>query len=146
MYAQDSPTEKSVQLVLDTQNPVNVTAVSNQSGGSFLVWQDELAAKQFVVKALFVTGEGIPAFRSDGKIVGSTTASMENPQVIASGNNAAVVIWENVFNSNPGILYAQRILSNGSLSWGEQGLKISEGTRDVKAYSADSDEKGNIFA
>lgn len=145
MYAQDSPTEKSVQLVLDTQNPVNVTAVGNQSGGSFLVWQDELAEKQFVVKALFVTGGGIPAFRSDGKLVCSTTASMESPQVIASGNNAAVVIWENVFSSNPGILYAQRILSNGSLSWGDQGLKISEGTRDVKAYSADSDEKGNIF-
>jgi len=145
IYAQDSPTEKSVQLVLETQNPVNVTAVSNQAGGSFLVWQDELSAKQFIVKALFVTSEGIPAFRSDGKTVASTNASMENPQIISSGNNAAVVIWENVFNSDPGILYAQRILSNGSLSWGEQGLKISEGTRDIKAYSADSDEKGNVF-
>ncbi|MCK9426134.1 MAG: T9SS type A sorting domain-containing protein [Ignavibacteriaceae bacterium] len=119
--------ELNTQLVFDSANPVNISSLEDGNGGAFLFWQDAKSNSQTDVYFLHFDNDGNVSFRADGKSVSTANGEKKNP--LAAGNNShnAVVLWNDFSSANRGALYGQLVKSNGTLVWGDFGLKIAGG-------------------
>lgn len=129
------------------QGKVRMAALT---GGEFaFTWQDQrnddpdiyaqkinLAGQMLWPDPFIVYGDsGSPAF-----------APQLNPRIVATSDNAAIIIWEDhrLDNQNPD-LFAQKINSAGSLLWGQAGVALSVAEFAQIAPRMDSDGNGGCY-
>ncbi len=132
----------NTQLVIDTHDPIDISAVRDFNGGSFLFWQDNKNGFQNEVYFMHVDANGNINLRADGKKISELTGEEENPICTKSFPNSAVVLWKDFTSSRTGNLFAQRILGNNSLAWTDKGLQITNSNDEVSQYSVSTDLNG----
>ncbi len=135
----------NTKLVADTHNPIDLTAVSDLNGGSFVFWQDNKFGFQSEVYFIHVDNDGKISFRADGKRVSSLNGPEDYPVCATAYRNSAVVVWNDFSFSNNGYLYAQKVLSDGTNAWGEKGLQITNSDDATSEYSVGVDDSGYTF-
>jgi hypothetical protein len=131
-------------MVVDTHNPINISAVSNKEGGFFVFWEDTQNGSKPNISFQFIDKFGKPGFRNDGKKVSYLTGKKIQPLVAKHSGNSAVVIWKDYSFEAQGSLIAQRVFNNGVLGWSDNGLQIT-GKQNIVDYAISSDSSGNIF-
>ncbi len=135
----------NTKLVTETHNPIDISAVTDLSGGAFVFWQDNKFGYQSEVYFIHVDNKGKVSFRADGKRVSSLTGPEDNPVCAPASSNSAVVVWNDFSYSNTGSLFAQRVLSNGDDVWGEKGLQVTNSEDAISEYSVCVDKSGSAF-
>ncbi|MBZ0200559.1 MAG: T9SS type A sorting domain-containing protein [Ignavibacteriaceae bacterium] len=137
--------EQNTKLVVDAVNPINISAVSDLKGGSFIFWQDNRDGFQTDVYFLHADGNGNASFRADGKILSSLNGDKANPVPVNSGANSVVVVWRELKGNYGDNLFAQKVQSNGSLLWSNKGIKLTNIKQNITDFSVDSDNKGFTY-
>lgn len=135
----------NTKLVIDTNNPVNITSVRDYNGGAFIFWQDNKKDSISQVYFIHVDANGKVSMRADGKNVSTLNGAKENPVSSVSLSNSAVVTWKDFSTNRFGNLFAQRVSSNGDYLWNEKGIQLTNDNYNIYDYSITSDTKGNVF-
>lgn len=134
----------NTKLASETTDPVNISTVNNQGGGLFVFWEDTKKGAQPNVMFQFVDKIGKPGFKNDGRKVSSLSGKKMLPLSTRFISNSAVVLWKDFSLDAQGCLVAQRVFSNGSLGWSENGLQVTV-KQNITDYSISADSAGNVY-
>ncbi len=135
----------NTQLVNDTRDPVDISAVSDFNGGAFLFWQDNKNGFQNEIDFMHVDVNGKINLRADGKKISMLTGAEENPVCVKKYPDDAVVLWKDYTYSNNGDLFAQQILNDNSFGWADNGIRLTNSNDEISNYSVCTDQSGNSF-
>jgi hypothetical protein len=94
------------------------------SGGAIVIWQDLRGGVHYVPFAQKLDGSGLAQWTRQGVLL-SLSGIAETPQLINDGSGGAIVTWHQ-YVSPPGQfdIYVQRILANGTIAWGPEGVAL----------------------
>lgn len=134
----------NTRLASETTDPVNISVINNPGGGLFLFWEDAKKGAAADIRFQFVDKIGKPVFKNDGRKISSLAGKKMLPISTRFVGNSALVMWKDFTNEAMGNLMVQRVFSNGSLGWSENGLQITE-KQNITSYSINSDSAGNVF-
>ncbi|HLF15669.1 MAG TPA: T9SS type A sorting domain-containing protein [Bacteroidota bacterium] len=96
------------------------------SGGAVIAWSDYRGASGFTdIYAQRLKWNGGAAWKLNGVPVSQSVNNQWNPQIITDGNAGAFVAWQDRRNSFYDLAYAQRVDSNGTKIWAENGLPLA---------------------
>ncbi len=138
-------TSQNTKLVINTNNPFDISTTKDQNGGAFIFWQDNKNGFPYQIYFMHVDASGKVSFRADGKHVSGLYGPQENPVCVETQQNTAVVLWKDLTYSNSGNLFVQKIEDNGNYLWTKNGLQITTGSESVNEYSISADETGFIY-
>ena len=137
--------ELNTKIVSDVLNPVNLSAVTDGSGGGFVFWQDAKNDGEKRVYFIHFENDASISFRTDGKRVTSKKGQQVKPVVKYCSDGKAVVLWLGTDETGKSDLYVQKLAPNGSLLWTKTGIKITNTDDDVSDYSLAVDRLGNLY-
>lgn len=140
----NNPAENT-QIAFDLADPINISAVGDQSGGAFIFWEDNVTGLQNEVRFMHIEPNGDISFRSDGKRISERIGDQDNPAAVSAGRNAAVVIWKDFSGSKTGELFAQKVNSRGTNLWNVEGIKINRLEKEISDYSLCADSRNEVF-
>ncbi len=132
------------QLVTNSKNPINISAVPDKLGGGFIFWQDEIPPAKSNVLFQYFNDDGKFTFRTDGKSVSRSSSVKKDPAAIEFINKTALVIWKDVYQNSQDY-FIQRVNSKGELLWSEFGERISNFVGDEFDADVSADKNGNVF-
>jgi hypothetical protein len=119
--------------------------VSDGAGGAIVSWIDMRAGDKDVFAQRVSSGDAF-LWTSDGIPACSAIGNQQNLDIVTDGSNGAIVTWEDYRNGLPDI-FAQRILSNGSILWQIDGVGIStDSTAQSMPVIVDNGVHGAIIA
>lgn len=136
----------NTKLVINTNDPVDISSVRDLNGGAFIFWQDKKKDTESEVYFIHVDADGTVSLRADGKLVSSLKGAKEKPVSAENLAGSAVVIWKDLTESQLGSLFVQRVSANGDYLWRDKGIQLTSGYNNVYDYSIASDKNGNVFA
>lgn len=137
--------ELNTKIVSDVYNPVNLSAVTDGSGGGFVFWQDSKNDGEKRVYFIHFDNDARISFRTDGKRVTVNKGQQVNPVVKYGNDGKAVVLWLGTDENDKSNLYVQKLAPNGNLLWGESGIRITNTEDEVNDYSMVIDRLGNLY-
>lgn len=137
--------EENTRVVYDLSEPINITAVSDHNGGTFIFWEDNLTGFQNEISFMHIESNGNISFRADGKKISRTIGDQDNPVAVSSGKNTAVIAWKDFSFRKTGDLLLQKVQSNGNILWSPEGIKINRLNRNISDYSICSDRQGEVY-
>ena len=135
----------NTEIVSNVLNPVNLSAVTDGSGGGFVFWQDSKIDGLKRVYFIHFDNDASISFRTDGKRVTLAKEQQVNPIAKYSNDGKSVVLWYGIDERDRGDLYVQKLSPKGSLLWSESGIKITNTQDDVNDYSMVVDKIGNLY-
>lgn len=138
-------TSENTKLVINTNDPFDISTVDDQNGGAFIFWQDNKNGFPYQIYFMHVDASGKISFRADGKHVSGLFGPQEDPVCIGTQQNTAVVLWKDLTFSNSGNLFLQKVEDNGNSLWTKDGLQLTNGNESVEGYSLCGDKKGFIY-
>jgi hypothetical protein len=134
----------NTKLVVDVNDPVNISVTEDGKGGAYLVWEDKFNGKNDV-RFLHFDSDGRPTLRADGKQVSQKISLKTNPYSSPNIKGTAVAVWEGTSSNNFTDLFAQRVEANGNLAWSNNGVQLTFSGEEEKDYSLSTDLRGNTF-
>lgn len=129
------------------QGKVRMAALS---GGDFVfTWEDQrnedpdIYAQKVNLSGQTLWTEPFVVYGDSGT---PTFAPQLNPRIVATSDNAVIVIWEDhrLDSQNPD-LFAQKVTSAGTLAWGNAGIALSVADFAQLAPRMDSDGNGGCY-
>ncbi len=134
----------NTKLVLNGNNPKNISAVTDGLGGGYIVWQDDRLGT-YKVYFLHFNSKGKPTFRADGKNISTAGGQQMNPLSVQCIQNTSIIVWQGESNQGEQELFIQRVAPNGQLLWYNNGLQITYSDNELVNYSLHVDSNGNSF-
>jgi len=110
-----------VPLAPTTENQYGAAAISDGAGGVFVVWADYRGI-DYDIYAQRVDASGNLTWGATGVPVCAVAGLQVEPQLAGDGQGGFVVAWQD-YRSTPEV-YAQRVLSNGSIDWTSAGINL----------------------
>jgi hypothetical protein len=102
---------------------MNLSAVSDGSGGAIVAWQDGRGGSGFDIYAQRIDGTGALRWANDGVALCTAAAIQARPAIASDGTGGAIVTWEDS-RTLPTNVYAQRVNSSGALQWPADGVAV----------------------
>ena len=137
--------EVNTEIVSDVFNPVNLSAVTDGSGGGFVFWQDTKNDGLDRIYYIHFNNDASISFRTDGKRVTIAKGLQVNPIVSYGNDGNAVVLWSGSNEKGKNELYVQKLTTNGNLLWSDKGIKITNTVDDLSDYAMVVDRIGNVY-
>ncbi len=135
----------NTKLVIQTSDPINISAVGDDNGGSFIFWQDNKNGFQNEVYFMHLESNGRVSFRADGKRITSLEGPEENPVGVKYLSNSALVLWTDYSLSGTGNLYIQDVQSDGTFLWPDEGIRLTSSGSHASDYSLSVNDSGYVF-
>lgn len=102
---------------------INPKVVSDNLGGAIITWQDQRNGLDYDVYAQRIDSNGLTKWPTNGVVISATNNHQELPSIVSDGSNGAIITWsDNRFGDYD--IYAQRIDSNGTGIWLNNGVSI----------------------
>ena len=101
------------------------TGDSNSDGSMIYAWSDcRNGVRDVVAQKMNVNGDN--SWGENGLVVVNADGRQEDPQLVTDGDGGAYIIWMDyrAETDAEGDIYAQHVLSDGSLSWGTEGIAL----------------------
>lgn len=133
------------EIVTDIVDPVNISAMPDQSGGVYIFWQDKKRLNTSNIYYLHINQNGEASFRSDGKAVTTSNGLIGNPITVADPFGNSLVMWKESNSPNKFELFIQKLSKNGLRFWGTNGLQITNTESEKIDYSLGVDKNGFSF-
>ncbi|MHA1785931.1 MAG: hypothetical protein ACTSVE_12125 [Candidatus Helarchaeota archaeon] len=85
-----------------------------------------ISSNNIITTNSFLTTSAIPtiSWGSNGSLASTNSSDQRNPQICASGDGSAIIIWEDLGSGVD--LYAQKMNSNGQTDWTTSGVVICD--------------------
>ncbi len=90
--------------------------------GAIIAWQDT-RSKNIDIYAQKIAFNGNVQWTKDGVAVSTYTYPQENPKLSPDGSGGVIIVWTDQ-RTEPSDIYAQRIYSDGSIAWSENGRPV----------------------
>ena len=112
-------------------NQIEPQLVTDGAGGAIVTWQDGRSPGDDIY-ALRVLANGTidPAWPAIGRIICGAVGQQYGPHLVSDGTGGAVITWYDYRNGVDADIYANHVLSDGSLlfSWPLDGAAVSTAT------------------
>lgn len=94
--------------------------ISDESGGAFIVWQDNRSGLDYDIFAQRIGSDGSSLWAANGVLVCNATGHQYNPHLVSDGAGGVVIVWQDKRNGDfdP---YAQRLNAFGQPLWSANG-------------------------
>ena len=131
-------TVDGVAICTDSETQIYPLAVSDDSGGAIIVWQDERDGNWDIYAQRVDSGGALlwgtdPA--TDGVVVSSSTFDQEYPLAVSDGSGGVVISWLDNRSGNPDI-YAQRVDASGTVLWASDAPICTDPSDDLNINSS----------
>jgi len=114
-------------LVCNTEfDQVDPAPTPDGSGGVIITWSDYRGASGFTdVYAQRIRWNGGEAWKHNGVPVVQATNSQSSPQIVTDSAAGAIIAWQDRRNSTYDLVFAQRVDSNGTRLWPDNGQPVA---------------------
>lgn len=133
----------NTKLVIDPSDPINLTALSDLTGGAFVFWEDTKGTQQKDIYYIRFDKNGEVSFRADGKAVSTRSGIKENPVAFVEPYGNALVLWRGK-EKNSNELYVQKLSKSGLRLWQNEGVKLTDSRIEKTDYALRVDKKGFV--
>jgi flagellar hook capping protein FlgD len=119
----------------------NARIVTDGLGGGYVVWQDPRSGNADIY-AQRINSAGTPQWTNNGVALCAVMGEQEGPSVISDGFNGAIAAWRDGRYGTGYDVYAQRVGTNGLLSWVATGDSLCTAAGDQGFPAVVSDGSG----
>lgn len=142
--AQWNPHGNVLSAALGTQT--DPAAVSDGSGGAFVVWADNRSGT-WDIFAHRVDAWGVKLWPTpqNGTAVWTGLNDQTDPQIISDGAGGAIIVWVHQGNNGKTNIYAQRLDGAGDFMWGIDGIALCSAQHDQNSPAVVSDGAGGAI-
>ncbi|MGD1047742.1 MAG: FlgD immunoglobulin-like domain containing protein [Candidatus Krumholzibacteriaceae bacterium] len=119
--------------------------IPDGSGGAIFVWEDYRDATNYLVYAQKINVGAIVQWMVNGVRLCTGNYWQNQPKLISDGAGGAIVVWYDLRNGTDDDIYAQRILSTGSLGWNPIGKYVCATTGEQTWPDLATDGAGGAF-
>lgn len=133
----------NTKLVIDPSDPINLTALSDLTGGAYVLWEDTKGTQSKDIYYIRFDKNGEVSFRADGKAVSTRIGVKENPLAVIEPYGNAIVLWRGK-EKNSFELYAQKLSKSGLRLWQNEGIQLTDSRVEKTDYSLRVDKKGFV--
>jgi len=122
------------------------TGDANADGSMIYAWSDcRNGVRDIIVQKVDVNGNNL--WGDHGIVAVNSYGRQEDPQLVTDGNGGAFVIWMDYRDESDseGDVYAQHVLSDGSISWGNDGLALANQEGQQASPNICSDGVGGAY-
>jgi PKD-like domain/Secretion system C-terminal sorting domain len=123
---------------IDDQQFPNIVGTGS-SGQCVIVWQDKRGGSNFDVYTQRISTGGMVSWTANGVAICNSTGDQTVPSLIADGSSGAIISWQDKRGGATSDIYAQKILSAGTVSWTANGVVICNSADDQQAPSITPD-------
>lgn len=106
-----------------------VVMIPDGSGGAIIAWQDYRVTYDDIY-AQRIDASGTVLWTVDGVPICTEANYQISPVIVSDGSGGAVIAWHDMRPVGGGI-YAQRILSGGTVDWTPGGVMVSDESRNM---------------
>lgn len=136
----------NTKLVIDPVDPINITALQDLNGGSYIFWEDTKGTPYSDVYFLHFNKDGEVSLRADGKVISTKGGVKTNPIAVVDPSSDAVVIWKALDTKKNQELYLQKLNVSGLRLWQNEGIQLTNNKSEKIDYAIAVDKKSNVFA
>jgi hypothetical protein len=114
-------------LVCNTEfDQIDPVPAADGTGGVIVAWGDYRGASGFTdIYAQRIRWNGGEVWKHNGVPVVQAINSQSNPQIVTDGNSGAIIGWQDRRNSTYDLVFAQRVDSNGTRLWPDNGQPVA---------------------
>jgi|WetSurMetagenome_2_1015567.scaffolds.fasta_scaffold08020_4 hypothetical protein len=131
----------NTKLVIDPEDPINISALKDLSGGAYVFWQDKKSNSESDIYFIHLDKDGKVSFRADGKVVSTKSGLKENPIAVVDPSGNSIVIWAGRDKKNNQELFIQKLTKNGLRLWQNEGIQLTDRFEKID-YSLRVDKRG----
>jgi Secretion system C-terminal sorting domain len=110
-----------------TNRQVNPEVATDENGGCFVSWSEEISTQNRDIKIQRLNASGVAQWGAGGVIVCNAINQQDISKVVSDGANGVFVAWFDSRAENPAI-YAQRLNNNGTVQWVNNGIQVNNTT------------------
>ncbi|MBN2103958.1 T9SS type A sorting domain-containing protein [bacterium] len=141
LYAQIQWTADGIKSSSSNASLINVSAVSDGQGGTFLAYENDLSP-DINIYAQWLDGSGTPRWGVAGKPVDIGGLNQKNPSVAPDGNGGFYIAWT---DEGSGRIKAQRLNSSGNPLWTVNGVYVTNTSAAQRSVKIVPDNNGGII-
>ena len=132
-------TTDGVALCTAAGDQLSPAIVSDNAGGAIITWQDFRGGTGFDIYARKISAAGTVQWTADGVALCTAAGNQWNPTIVKDGGGGAIVAWQDQRSGANDDIYAQRILTGGTVNWTANGVTLctATGEQSVPAIAAD---------
>ena len=131
IYAQRINSSGTVQWTADgvlvctaSINQFSPAIVSDGSGGAIMAWEDNRSGN-YDIYAERINSSGVSQWTANGVAICAASNDQISAALVSDLNHGAIIVWNDSRNGATATdIYAQRILSAGSVSWTANGVAL----------------------
>jgi len=129
-----------------TQVSLRMTADDN--GGAFAVWLDNRNGNATDIYGIHVQADGTieSGWAENGNPVVTAGGDQNQHSLVKDGTGGAIVAWRDTRQSSDPEIYAQRLLADGTMSWAENGINISNASEEQASPKLAFTGTSGVFA
>jgi hypothetical protein len=122
------------------------TGDANSDGSMIYAWSDcRSGVRDVIVQKVDVNGNNL--WGEYGVVAVNSSGRQEDPQLVTDGNGGAYIIWMDYKDESDaeGDVYAQHVLSDGSLGWASTGIALTNRPGKQASPNICSDGQGGAY-
>ncbi len=127
-------TAGGVQVCSAAGNQNESQILSDASGSAIIAWTDYRGANSDIYSQR-VNSAGTVQWTANGVVVCGAIDSQARPELASDGSGGAIITWDDSRPGDNSDIYAQKVISNGAMSWVQNGIAICS-ARDYQWYPA----------
>lgn len=100
------------------------TMIPDAEGGAIVAWQDARSGTSTDIFAQRVSAVGISQWTANGVEITAAVHNQTLPRIASDGAGGGIVTWQDLRSGTHTDVYAQRVLSVGTISWAANGVPM----------------------
>jgi hypothetical protein len=119
--------------------------IADGSGGAIFTWEDNRVLTNLPIYAQKINSSGTIQWTAHSLRLSTADTWMYLPKIISDGAGGAIVVWYDERNGTDDNIYAQRVLSAGTLAWASTGLAVCSSTGEQTRPDLTTDGAGGAI-
>ncbi len=135
----------NTKLVIDPEDPINISATRDLNGGAYVFWQDKRINAESDIYFIHLDKDGKVSFRADGKAVSTRSGLKENPIAVVDPSGNSLVMWKGRDKKNSQELFIQKLTKNGLRLWQNEGIQLTDNKFEKIDFALRVDKRGYSY-
>ena len=136
-----------VPLCLSEDVQITLNIVNDTEGGAYILWYDHRnpGGVDIYGTHILVNGSIATGWDSNGNPLAAESGDQNQHTFWADGSGGAILVWHDTREATNPNIYAQRILSDGTLDWSAGGVVVSDASNSQEKPKISPDATGNFI-
>lgn len=142
------PAQDGIAISTAAEVQVGPMIVADGNGGAIMAWQDfrdgGITNANADIYAQHIDASNNVNWTENGVLICAAANNQGSHQIVSDGNGGAIIVWMDKRDDSADV-YAQRIQSNGTVSWDANGVAIAAALYSQSAPQVVSDGSGGAI-